>query len=337
VNKIFSILFISLALIFVACKTNTKPDISKVKVKLEVLRFEKDLMKIDSSNYDQAFKEVDAKYPDFFSFYLKAVARVIPYEDTTISKDTLLHYLNDSYIKYVSDSVKNMYNNIDDIEKDLTLAFRYYKHYYPNNEIPTIVTYIDGPPYGLTYENILGIGLDGYMGEKFQPYIQIPEPIPAYALRKFNKNYMVANTMNVLASAMYPFDVNSHNLLESMIAKGKNFYFMKLMMPDVADSIILGYPEKTIKWLNENESEIWKFFVKNKLLYETDPLVFAKFVNDGPNTSGMPAEAPGNIGSWLGYKIVMKYLDKYPDINLQAFMQNMTAQQILTDSKYKPL
>ena len=148
---------------------------------------------------------------------------------------------------------------------------------------------------------------------------------------------MVANTINVLASAMYPFDVNSHNLLESMIAKGKNFYFMKLMMPDVADSIILGYPEKTIKWLNENESEIWKFFVKNKLLYETDPLVFAKFVNDGPNTSGMPAEAPGNIGSWLGYKIVMKYLDKYPDINLQAFMQNMTAQQILTDSKYKPL
>jgi hypothetical protein len=50
----------------------------------------------------------------------------------------------------------------------------------------------------------------------------------------------------------------------------------------------------------------------------------------------MPEEAPGNIGSWLGYRIVERYGAKKDKVTLLDLMNNNDAQQVLTDSKYKP-
>ena len=101
-------------------------------------------------------------------------------------------------------------------------------------------------------------------------------------------------------------------------------------------SLLTGFSGKDLKWLDDNESEVWKFYLKNNLLYETDPMVFKKYLNDGPSTSGMPAEAPGNTASWVGWKIVQQFMEKNPNYTLQGLMHEEDAQKILTLSKYKP-
>lgn len=313
-----------------------RPDISKIDVKLNWLRLEQDVTGLNK-NYDSTYQILNERYADFLPFFLKMVVHLVPPSDTAISRDTFLHYINDPYITALRDTAKIKFKDLSDVQQDLTKAFQYFRYYYRDVPLPNVVTFVDGPPYGFTYDvNYLAIGLDGYFGEESLFYTAMAEPIPAYILRKLRPEYIVPNSMNVWLSGLYDFDMNGHKLIDAMVFKGKVYYAMKKILPDTQDSLIFGYPDSTVTWLAQNENEVWRFFIKNNLLYNTDPMVFSKFVNDAPNTSGMPAEAPGNIGSWVGYRIVEKYMERNKNITLPQLMAEQDAQKILTESRYKP-
>jgi hypothetical protein len=333
--------FLAVALVAVtisSCKScnNDKPHIAHIDIDMNVLRLEQD-MKGLNKNYDSAFAVIDKRYSDFLPFFLKMVAQVIPPRDTTISRDTFLRYVNDPYIKALRDTVSVRFDDIAPIEKELTQSFRYYRFYFPEAPIPTVVTYIDGPPYGFTYDvNYLGIGLDGYLGEKSIFYQAMAEPIPYYIERRMKPEYIVPNSMNVWLTGIHDFDMNGHKLVDAMVFKGKVLYAMKKVLPDAPDSLVFGYSDSTLTWVNANEPEIWRFFIKNELLYSTDPMKYGKYVNDAPSTSGMPPQAPGNLGSWIGYRIVEKYMAQHEEITLPQLFAEQDAQKILTESRYKP-
>jgi len=71
-------------------------------------------------------------------------------------------------------------------------------------------------------------------------------------------------------------------------------------------------------------------------LYETQSKLYGKYVNDGPTSSGMPAESPGNVGSWVGWQIVRAFMQQHPGFSLQKLMDIEDGQYILSKSKYKP-
>jgi hypothetical protein len=142
--------------------------------------------------------------------------------------------------------------------------------------------------------------------------------------------------MQVMITHEFPFDPSGKKLLDAMIYNGKILYLRSRVMPDSPDSLTTAFAEKDLKWCNDNEPEIWKFFITKNLLYSQDPLEYLKYVNDGPSTSGMPPEAPGNVGSWEGWRIVSKYMQQHPEVTLQQLMNEQEAQKILTESKYRP-
>ncbi|MBK8443668.1 MAG: hypothetical protein IPL35_09760 [Sphingobacteriales bacterium] len=73
------------------------------------------------------------------------------------------------------------------------------------------------------------------------------------------------------------------------------------------------------------------------MLYETESRKVDKYVHEAPTSSGMPPESPGNIGSWIGWRIVDSYMKKNPNLSLEALIQMKDGQQILQASGYKPL
>lgn len=334
-------LAVLIALLISSCKScNNGPDVSDIEANFNVLRLEKDYEGLNR-NYDSAYHAMEKRYGDFLPFYLKTVAQIVSPRDTAIQPDTFKRYINDPYIKMLRDTAVAKFHDLTSIKQDLTKAFQHYKYYFPDSVLPTVVTYVDGPPYGFTYtysprEKYLAIGLDGYFGSTFPAYTLWPEPIPAYLLRRFKPEYIVPNTVNAWVSGQYDFEMQGNKLIDAMIYKGKTLYMTKQLMPNTSDSLIFGYNDSTLTWLNNNEHEIWLFFVKKNLLYETDPLVYSKYVNDAPGTSGMPAEAPGNIGSWIGYRIVEAYMKRNENITLPQLMLMNDAQAMLAQSKYKP-
>jgi hypothetical protein len=67
-----------------------------------------------------------------------------------------------------------------------------------------------------------------------------------------------------------------------------------------------------------------------------NPVVIQTYIGEGPFTQGFSQElSPGNIGQWLGWQIIKKYLSKNPDITPEELMKT-DSKIILEEAKYKP-
>lgn len=332
-----SILFFALLFFIASCNTTHTPDISNIQVELKLNRFDKDLFSLTDSGYNVQIDSLLKKYPILFPFYFREIGGWnIAADSGTAWKDSIWNYVQSSYSQALYDSTLLRFNDLSDFEKELQQAFRYYKFYFPQALIPEVNTLINAPPAFTVGNEVLCISLDKYLGPSSAFYLYESEPIPNYLLRRFKPEFMVSNCMHVMATANFEFSMSGKKLLDAMIYNGKILFLKQQVLPLSADSVISGFQAIDLEWCVDNEPEIWKFFIEKKLLYNPDPLEFSKYVTEGPSTSGMPQASPGNIGSWVGWRIVEAYMKKNPSVTLQQLMEEQDAQKILTASKYKP-
>jgi hypothetical protein len=64
------ILLILAAIFFFGCKQETTPDVSAIKVDLNVKRFEKQLFAIDTNNIQNGLSNLSKDYPSFLPDFL---------------------------------------------------------------------------------------------------------------------------------------------------------------------------------------------------------------------------------------------------------------------------
>ena len=108
------------------------------------------------------------------------------------------------------------------------------------------------------------------------------------------------------------------------------------MLPGAHDTIKLCYPEKKLKWAEENEKQVWAFIVQNELLYTTDFKTQSNLIQDGPFTTGLSDESPARLGVFIGWKIIRSYMKRYPETSLKELINLNDAKLILQNSGYKP-
>ena len=337
-RHIFSLL--SLVLLLIAgcnCNNvkNTKNvNVSGIKVEVNISRLEKDMLAVNPDNAPAEMPALLSKYPDFLPYYLGEVMQIgnlKASQEITFNKVGL--FLKDTSVHMLLDTVSKAFPNLDFLHAGLEDAFKHYKYYFPNKSTPKVITCITGFNYpSFTYDTtILGISLEMYLGRNFN----YPPSIPDYLRIGCTKEYMLANCMKALAGMDHSFEPNDNKLITAMINQGKQLYFTDLMLPNTDDHLKMGYTKKNIEWCKKNEPEIWKFFIDKDLIYSTSATENAHFITPGPNTSGMPQEAPGNIGSWVGWQIVRQYMQQFPETTFDALMKT-DAQSILNKSMHKP-
>jgi len=326
-------------------KNKIFPDISNIIVDIKIERFEQDLYSIDTTAYESEIKKLREKYPDFFELYVKKIMRLGLPGDTIQTYISNLNklLLQDKPMQGLYDTCMAKYGDLSSIENELETAFSYYKYYFPGNPIPKkVLTFISQFGYSaITYDTILGIGLDMYLGEDYKYYPTFG--FPHYVIRRLKREYIVANCMKAIIKNIYPpvvghgeKDEGNKQLLGNMLYNGKILYYLDMVLPDNPDSIKIGYSQKQIDWCKKNEFDIWAFFIENNLLYSSDYLDYQQYINDGPTTVGMPLGAPGNIGSWVGWQIIRKYMKKNPTFTFRQLMEEKEPVKILTNAQYKP-
>lgn len=142
--------------------------------------------------------------------------------------------------------------------------------------------------------------------------------------------------MKAVVQDLFPDQSGSKTLVEQMIEKGKQWYLLDKFLPTTADSIKTGYTQQQLNWCNENEGLIWTYIIKNEDLNSLNPVTIQTYIGEGPFTQGFSQElSPGNMGQWIGWQIVKKYVSKNPDMKPEEVMK-MDAGKILEEAKYKP-
>jgi len=281
------------------------------------------------------------QYGPFFDFYVDhfvigphPAGDTIPPEQDAINK-----FLSDGYVDRLQDSINYHFNDSKDIEQQLTQSFKYYKYYFPGAEIPKIIGVNSAFALGaFTYgKDMLGIGLDLYMGPNNIDYDSAG--IYQYLQHKMRREYITRNALEVLYNLNYGGDdmQRGETLIEGMVEKGKKMYFLACLMPDAPDSMIVGYTATQTKWCEDNEYEMWKFLNDKDMLYKNNYMDQKRYLDEGPNTPGMPQGAPGNVGAWIGWQIVNKFMKETDHkISLQNLVVKYDAKAILNKARYRP-
>ncbi len=339
--KVFS--KIILLLLLASCGGESAPDVSAVEVELPARRFDRDFAAMDTAKMGASLQTLQAKYPDFLNFYLDTLLGFGVrgnFADTALPvREGVRPLLTQKDYRGLFDTVARHFPDTKEAEKGILEAYRYYRHYYPDAPEKRPLTFFTSnlSRYSaITYGDLLGVGLDMYLGESYPFYRSVE--IPDYMLRRLSPPFIPVDMMIALHRDRHPFDPENHTLLDLMVQRGQELYFLKKVLPQTPDSLRLGYTTAQLKWLEANETNVYHFYIQNKLLHETNLLRTVRFVTDGPrdmNISVSP-EAPGNTGSWIGFRIFSAWMDKHKDLPLAEALQPKSGQKVLEESGYKP-
>lgn len=314
-----------------------KVDLAGIESNIEIIRLEDDLGRLEIDGFESEIEMLQSTEPIIVEVLIEQVIRAG--KASSPNYNVLKRFFLDSNFAIVANDVAAKYASIEKVENELNSAFRYFQYYYPYDTVPTkAYTLISGFGVpGFTYENILGISLEWYMGKGYEYYHS--QVFPKYMQRRMNENYIVPQVMKAHFTDMYPFDKNTDGtLLSEIIYWGKQLEFTKMTMPNVHDSIIIEYTAKNLQWCIENEGMIYSHFVDRNLWYSTDQNETYRYVSDGPYTIApeVPIESAPRMGWYLGWKIVRNYLNNQKGDPVEILFDNTDYQKIFKEARYKP-
>jgi hypothetical protein len=338
-SGIFKISLIVLAAGFAACSNDTKKekteDVSDIKITYRSYPFYKDFAALDPNHVAAGLENLKKKYPDFLDFYLDTLVGFgyhHHYNDTnTMMKD----FLTMKDYRQLLDTVVKAYPSTEKYDEQLKETFRYMKHYDSTFVLPEnvyyFVSYLNGMTAVLQTDKNIGVGLDMFLGRDFFPYKQLN--ISDYATIRMTDDNIPVWVARALYEDKYPFIADDQDLLSMMIQRGKQLYFLEKVTPYLKDEIRFGFTPEQMAWCKKNEALIYNFLTK--LLFEKNTQKIMRYVSDGPTSAGMPAESPGNTGSFIGWIIVKRYAEQN-NISMHDLLETKDAQKILEGARYKP-
>ena len=306
-NKIFNVMLLVFSII--GCNdVNYDKDI-------EIIRFEKQFYNSDEKQLDDLIEKYPYLFPNQFP------------------KSNWINKINDSLeIDFYKNSLIE-FRGYDFNSKKLKLIFNNAKSILQNFKTPKIITLISKSDFNdrVIYNGpYLFISLNLYFGSNYY------ENIPKYISKNMNK-FFIPNDIAFKISERYIKSKDDRTLLSNMILFGKILYLNKLLNSDEKEYVIFNTTTKKMNWTNENEFEIWSYFVENEYFFNTDIDLRSRFMSLSPYSKfnlDIDKKSPGAIGRWLGYRIVDSYM-KNNKTDLKELI-NLDHYTIFNKSKYKP-
>lgn len=302
-------------------------NLSDIPVSLEIKRLEDSLFNLQTK----------AEIANFLEHHQLLAEEFLDVKDDQEKNkliDKLYDMVHDASIQALYQEVQYKFKDITKLQSELEYAFKCLKYYYPTFEVPQVVTLITGMGSDLhVSKQLIVISLDSFLGEgaKFRPL-----RMPDYILHTYQPQYILSKLILLLSQQFNVENLKDNTLLQDMLYAGKAYYFTKTLLPEVSDAIILGYTEAQYSDTEKHQRIVWQHFIDHELFYETNHMVKKKYLGDRPFTSEIGYGCPGNIGGWLGYQIIKKYMKNNSNITLPMLMQNTDAQYLFMQAKYKP-
>lgn len=319
------------------------PDVSNITSNVEVLRFDRDLMAVDTNNVASELNRLDQAYGSFTNDFLRQVIPVRrgdfgPEEQQNILRAFIRYPLIQELDRRVQERFTD--DQMAEQEASLEQALRYYKFFLPEADVPdTLVTYQSQLQYAafLYGEGQLAVGLDFFLGPDFDyQTVDARESIFSdYLAVSYTPDHLTEKLMRILIDDYVPRP-RSGRLVDYILYEGKKLFLLDRVLPKTPDYILQEVTEEQMGWLERNEIAIYAQLQKDKQFYSTDPSLARKLTQPAPYSQGMPRESPGQAVNYLGKKIVESYVRANPRVTMEELAAIEDGQKILEGARYKP-
>jgi hypothetical protein len=334
-KRVFHFILPSL-FIFAACESDPlKIEVDDVKVsEMQVLRLDEDLFSIKASTYDQQMADLKKKYGSLFEHYLMNPLRLNGSADTA-AKTEILHFINDREVRGAWKQSQTQFQNIDDLTQQVAEMRKRYHVHFPNNTLPSrLMTCLSGWNFSVAYmDSTLILSLDMYLGDTSSYYQMLR--YPQYQTRRMNRAHIMPDLARGWLLSVFDNDSVQNTLLHHTIFYGKLFYAVQALLPETADSLVIGYTTQQLKTCTKYEKQYWSYFAEKNRLFENSLMNIRELTSEGPFTAAISKDCPPRIAMWVGWQIVRQYMKKNK-VSLEELMNEKDPQKILSKSKYRP-
>jgi gliding motility-associated lipoprotein GldB len=314
-KSIFIVL--SAFLLLFGCNGNDKlaQEVKQIPLELQIARF-------DSEFAEAAPKDLPR--------LRKAYPYLFPAPDSVwVAK------MQDSLQRELFTEVGNTFRSFEVEEQELLLFFKYVRYYFPEVDIPKIITVTNDVDYNnriILADSLLFIGLDNYLGPEHKFY----GGFQRYVAKILDRKFLTSDVASALAKKVVPRP-RDRTFLARMVYFGKELYVKDRLMPGFDDSLKIGYTEEELDWAMANEEPIWRNFIENEYLYSTDNKLNPRFLDPAPFSKfglELDIESPGRLGRYMGWQIVRSFMENN-EVELKQ-MLTMPAEELFKKSNYKP-
>jgi len=307
-----------LSLFFLSCDQKSKVEkaVEEIPVDIKVERFDK----VFFETKPEDLAKVKRQYPFFFP---------------AGNDDTVwLSKMQDPIWKEVYTEVQKKYANFEPVREEFNTLFKHVKYYFPKTKTPKVITVIGEMDYNakaIYADSLVIVALELYLGKEHKFY-----QFPNYLKQNFEEKQIMPDVVSSFAYRNIPVSEDK-NLLSQMIFEGKQLYAKDLLLPDYTDADKIGYTPEQIKWCEENENYMWRYFLEKEMLYSADPKLNTRFIAPAPFSKfylEIDNDSPGRVGGWIGWQMVRSYM-KNNTVTLPELLKT-DAKEIFEKSKYKP-
>jgi len=306
-----------LCLFFLSCdqKTKVEKEVEEIPVDVKVERFDK----VFFETKPEDLAKIKKQYPYFF-----------PGNDDNV----WLQKMKEPIWREVYDEVQKKYSNFEPVREEFNSLFQHIKYYFPKTKTPKVITVIGEMDYNakaIYADSLVVVALELYLGKDHKFY-----EFPNYLKQNFEEKQIMPDVVSSFTYRNIPAYPDK-NLVSQMIFEGKQLYAKDLLLPNYTDAEKMGYTPEQIKWCEENESYMWRYFLENEMLYSLDPKLTTRFITPAPFSKfylEIDNDSPGRVGAWIGWQIVRSYM-KNNNVSLSELLK-VNAKEIFEKSKYKP-
>ena len=283
----------------------------------------------------QDIQQLYADYELFMPIFVEGILG-IPTEDTMYLCKMYAQFLTDTVMGFAQTNAKAqaMFADIDSLQEALNMGFSRLHYLYPEWELPTLYLFVSGFNSAVMYyEDIMGVGVDMYLGSDYPYYNQV---VYDYQKQTMRKACVAGDVLSMYLAYNIPYNSKYNRLLEQMIFRGKQLFLLSQLLPDEPAWELIGYSKEQWDWCKTYEKAIWNRIMAKRDLFKTESTILASYINEGPFTAEISQESPGRLGQWIGWRIVDSYMRNNEHVTIQELMSEGDAQKILEQSFYKP-
>lgn len=304
-------------------------------IEVEIVRFDNAQLAIRPDSVKQDIKQLYTDYESFMPIFVEGILG-IPTEDTAYLCEMYAHFLTDTVMGFAQTNAKaqTLFANVDSLQETLNMGFSRLHFLYPEWEIPTLYLFVSGFNSSVMYyENIMGVGVDMYLGSDYPYYNQV---VYDYQKQTMRKACVAGDVLSMYLAYHISYNSEYNRLLEQMIFRGKQLFLLAQLLPNEPVWEVIGYSKEQWDWCEQYEQAIWNRIMQKRDLFKTESNVLSSYMNDGPFTAEVTQDSPGRLGLWVGWRIVDSYMRNNKDVTLRELMNENDAQKILEQSYYKP-